>query len=117
MIPDVLRTSFEPSHPASPGEGEGITAQVASGPQTQLAGTSRHGSSGLRAMRVRWDGPGERRIVIVDTPVRVPADGRLSYDLFLDAVFVQGLTQITLARSAQWGNEKPAAERLQEVAA
>lgn len=85
MIPDVLRTSFEPSHPASPGEGEGITAQVASGPQTQLAGTSRHGSSGLRAMRVRWDGPGERRIVIVDTPVRVPADGRLSYDLFLDA--------------------------------
>ncbi len=30
----------------------------------------------------------------------------LLYDLFLDVVFVHGLTQITLARRAQWGHEQ-----------
>jgi cellulose synthase/poly-beta-1,6-N-acetylglucosamine synthase-like glycosyltransferase len=30
----------------------------------------------------------------------------LLYDLFLDAVFVHGLAQITLARRAQWGHER-----------
>ena len=39
----------------------------------------------------------------------------LLYDLFLDAVYVYGLVQITLARRAQWGHEHVEAQGLAEV--
>jgi len=39
----------------------------------------------------------------------------LLYDLFLDAVYVYGLVQITLARRAQWGHEHVEAQGLTEV--
>ncbi len=39
----------------------------------------------------------------------------LLYDLFLDAVFVYGLVQITLARRAQWGHEQAETHPLAEV--
>lgn len=39
----------------------------------------------------------------------------LLYDLFLDAVYVYGLVQITLARRAQWGHERAEAQVLAEV--
>lgn len=39
----------------------------------------------------------------------------LLYDLFLDAVYVYGLVQITLARRAQWGHERAETHALEEV--
>lgn len=39
----------------------------------------------------------------------------LLYDLFLDAVYVYGLVQITLARRAQWGDEHAETQTLSEV--
>jgi len=41
----------------------------------------------------------------------------LLYDLFLDAVFVHGLVQITRASRAQWGHERSEARALAEVRA
>ncbi|MFN8168198.1 MAG: glycosyltransferase family 2 protein [Candidatus Nanopelagicales bacterium] len=49
----------------------------------------------VTAWRTGWTG----RVVAA---LLVP---ELLYDLYLDAVFVHGLVQITLARSAQWGHE------------
>ena len=46
---------------------------------------------------------------------RGPLVPELLYDLFLDAVFVHGLVQITLARRAQWGHERAETHPLAQV--
>lgn len=63
----------------------------------------------LERMVTAWSAGRTGRIVALTL---VP---ELLYDLFLDAVYVYGLVQITLARRAQWGHEHAEAQDLAEV--